>query len=86
MAALRALIAAGAAVDAQGDEGRLTALHGAAALGHVEAIEALVGAGAALEATDKKQRTPLHLASEHGRSSTGRCVPVTVRSRGCNRR
>lgn len=54
-------------MDAQEDVGRLTALHGAAAMGHIQALEALVGAGAALEATDKKQRTPLHLAAEHGR-------------------
>ena len=69
MAAILALVAAGAAVDAQADAGRLTALHGAAAMGHVEAIAALVGAGAALEARDKKQRTPLHLAAEHGRAA-----------------
>ena len=56
-------------MDAQADAGRLTALHGAAAMGHVEAIAALVGAGAALEARDKKQRTPLHLAAEHGRAA-----------------
>ena len=56
-------------MDAQGDMGRLTALHGAAAMGHVDAIEALVGAGAALEAIDKTQRTPLHLAAEDGRAA-----------------
>ena len=56
-------------MDAQGDVGRLTALHGAAAMGHVDAIEALVGAGAALEAIDKTQRTPLHLAAEDGRAA-----------------
>ena len=69
MAAILVLVAAGAAVDAQGDMGRLTALHGAAAMGHVDAIEALVGAGAALEAIDKTQRTPLHLAAEDGRAA-----------------
>ena len=69
MAAILVLVAAGAAVDAQGDMGRLTALHGTAAMGHVDAIEALVGAGAALEAIDKTQRTPLHLAAEHGRAA-----------------
>ena len=69
MAAILVLVAAGAAVDAQGDVGRLTALHGAAAMGHVDAIEALVGAGAALEAIDKTQRTPLHLAAEDGRAA-----------------
>jgi ankyrin repeat protein len=67
VAAILGLVAAGAAVDAQGDVGRLTALHGAAAMGHAEAVEALVGAGAALESIDRKQRTPLHLAAEHGR-------------------
>ena len=38
-------------------------------MGHVDAIEALVSAGAALEAIDKTQRTPLHLAAEHGRAA-----------------
>ena len=38
-------------------------------MGHVDGIEALVSAGAALEAIDTKQRTLLHLAAEHGRAA-----------------
>uniref|UniRef100_A0A670I346 Uncharacterized protein n=1 Tax=Podarcis muralis TaxID=64176 RepID=A0A670I346_PODMU len=43
-----------------------TLLHIAAAHGHTEIIDYLIGRGAKLEVKDKKGRTPLHRAAERG--------------------
>ena len=72
VAAIRELVAAGAPVDAQEEfevcpddaegvqnGGGMTALHYAAAYGHEDAVDALVGAGANLETADVYGSTAL---------------------------
>ena len=64
---IRALLAAGAALDAQDDDDQ-TALHVAVANGHAEAVEALTCTQPCheLEVYDKYKMLPLHLACEGG--------------------
>ena len=62
---IKALVAAGASVEAQDDEKR-TPLHVAAAHGQGDAIKALVAVGASLEAQDNEKATPLHWAAGNG--------------------
>ena len=62
---IKALVAAGASVEAQDDE-KLTPLHVAASQGHADAIKALVAAGASVEAQAEHKMTPLHLAASQG--------------------
>ena len=62
---IKALVAAGASVEAQ-DDMKTTPLHWAASQGHTDAIKALVAAGASVEAQDDDKRTPLHLAAWKG--------------------
>jgi truncated hemoglobin YjbI len=59
---VRALVQAGADVDASGGVTRATALHMAARRGHVEIARALLDSGAALNARDRKGDTPLQRA------------------------
>lgn len=47
-------------------DGKLTALHLAAAAGHAAVIEQLLGAGASPGARDQQGATPLHRAAGHG--------------------
>ena len=54
-----------------------TPLHGAALGGHVACVEALIAAGADLEATDGDGRTPLHWAGLHG---GGECCELLIRA------
>jgi len=56
---VRALVKAGADVDASDGAKRCTALHMAARRGNVEAAGALLDCGAALEARDSLGETPL---------------------------
>jgi len=65
VAALQALLAAGAAVEAATNRG-CTPLHLAAKKGHVLAVQALLAAGANIEATNNFGRTPLHVAAQSG--------------------
>ena len=66
VAAVRALIAQGADVNAAQGDG-MTALHWAADLGNVELAQVLIGAGANLQATTRLGAfTPLHIAAENG--------------------
>ena len=62
---IKALVAAGASVEAQDDE-KLTPLHVAARQGQTDAIKALVAAGASVEAQDDDKKTPLHYAALKG--------------------
>jgi hemoglobin len=59
---VRALVRAGADVNACGGVTRATALHMAARRGHVEIARALLDSGAALNARDRKGDTPLQRA------------------------
>jgi len=59
---VRALVRAGADVDACGGVTRATALHMAARRGHVEIARALLDSGAAVNARDRKGDTPLQRA------------------------
>ncbi len=59
---VRALVRAGADVNACGSVTRATALHMAARRGHVEIAQALLDAGAALNLPDRKGDTPLQRA------------------------
>ena len=61
--AIRALIAAGASLEA---DGPFSPLHMAAQDGHASAIKVLADAGASLEAVDKDGNTPLHEATGWG--------------------
>jgi riboflavin biosynthesis pyrimidine reductase len=59
---VRALVRAGADVDACGGVTRATALHMAARRGHVEITRVLLDSGAAVNARDRKGDTPLQRA------------------------
>jgi len=59
---VRALVRAGADVNACGGATRATALHMAARRGHVEIARALLDSGAAVNARDRKGDTPLRRA------------------------
>ncbi|MDO5567232.1 MAG: ankyrin repeat domain-containing protein [Planctomycetia bacterium] len=63
MNAIKALIAASAAVDAKQDDG-WTPLHWAAKNGHVDAIKTLTAAGADVNAKDNNGATPLSVAKD----------------------
>ncbi len=64
-AAIRQLLAAGAAIEACDDE-RRTPLFEAAARGHHLAVRVLLEAGARVEITDRDWETPLHVAAARG--------------------
>ena len=59
---VRALVRAGADVNARGGVTRATALHMAARRGHLAIARALLDCGAALDAKDSKSDTPLDRA------------------------
>ena len=62
---ITALVAAGASLDAQDDNGE-TPMHLAASRNHTEAVKALVAAGASLNARNVQGQTPLMLAIDEG--------------------
>ena len=61
LAVVRLFVWAGMSLEAKNDDG-WTALHGAAYGEHLEVVEFLVGAGAAVNAKDRRGRTPRRLA------------------------
>ncbi|XP_047101844.1 BTB/POZ and MATH domain-containing protein 3-like [Schistocerca piceifrons] len=79
---LRALIAAGADVEARGVPWGWTALHWAARRGDVEAARLLVGAGAAVDARTDGGWTPLHVAACYSRAEVAAALLVAGADRG----
>jgi truncated hemoglobin YjbI len=71
---VRALLRAGAEVDACGGVTRATPLHMAARRGHVEIARALLDAGAATDARDRKGDTPLERARNCRREAVARLL------------
>jgi ankyrin repeat protein len=61
-------MAAAATTVSARDKAGITPLHRAAAPGHLEAVRALLLAGADVNAADRDGNTPLHLACEEGRA------------------
>ena len=80
-AIVRALVAAGAEVDARDKLQGCTALHMAARRGHVLVAEALLDCGANIEARDKSGDTPLRRAVNCGKPE----VAALLLARGANR-
>ncbi|MEP7362327.1 MAG: ankyrin repeat domain-containing protein [Acidobacteriota bacterium] len=78
---VRALVGAGADVDACGGVTRATALHMAARRGHVEIARALLDSGAAMDARDSKGDTPLQRAINCRKGA----VAAVLRERGARR-
>jgi ankyrin repeat protein len=70
---VRALVRAGADVNACGGATRATALHMAARRGYVEIARALLDSGAAVNVRDRKGDTPLQRAINCGRSESRSC-------------
>ncbi|GBF91654.1 hypothetical protein Rsub_03958 [Raphidocelis subcapitata] len=66
---LRELIAEGANVDEQDEEGR-TALHFAAGYGELECARLLVDAGASVDLVDHNKNTALHYAAGYGQADS----------------
>ena len=73
MGAVRALIDAGAYIDAKDDRGRRP-LHRAAAHGTADAVQSLINAGAAVDARTYQNRTPLHAAAHFGKPEAARLL------------
>ena len=72
--AVEQLLAAGADMALARDERKISALHGAAAMGHTAVVQALIvharfrGIANALERSDALGRTPLHLSAAMGQA------------------
>ncbi|XP_047104807.1 ankyrin repeat domain-containing protein 23-like [Schistocerca piceifrons] len=79
---LRALIAAGADVEARDEWRGWTALHWAAHRGDVEAARLLVGAGAAVDARTDHGATPLHWAALNGHAEVAAALLDAGADRG----
>ncbi|CTP91440.1 ankyrin-like membrane protein [Xanthomonas translucens pv. arrhenatheri LMG 727] len=68
------------------DRQRRSALHEAAQAGHVQIVDALLGAGANLEARDALGRTPWLEAARHGRVAVLLACPANQASLGLLKR
>jgi ankyrin repeat protein len=71
---VRALVRAGADVNTDGGVTGATALHMAARRGHVEIARALLDAGAAVNARDRKGDTPLQRAIKCRKNAVARLL------------
>jgi hemoglobin len=78
---VRALVQAGADVNACGGVTRATALHMAARRGHAEIARTLLDCGAAIEARDSKGVTPLERAANCRRHALFRLLAERARTR-----
>ena len=76
----RALLEAGASMDAVDKQGR-TPLHWAAVRGHAVVARALLEAGASVDAVDKEGDTPLHLAADLGHAEVSTALLNAARLR-----
>jgi truncated hemoglobin YjbI len=79
---VRALVDAGADVDASGGVTRATPLHMAARRGHVETARALLDCGAAVNARDRKGDTPLQRAINCRKSGVSQLLRERGRAAG----
>ena len=73
-AVVRALVGAGADVNAASGVTRATALHMAARRGHVEIARALLDSGAAVNVRDRKGDTPLQRATKCRKNSVSQLI------------
>ncbi|XP_047100896.1 60 kDa lysophospholipase-like [Schistocerca piceifrons] len=73
---LRALLAAGANVEAR-DEDMWTALHWAAVRGHEDVVRCLVEGGADVETRDSRGNTPMHWAAYRGHAAVVRLLAAS---------
>ncbi|XP_049770021.1 uncharacterized abhydrolase domain-containing protein DDB_G0269086-like isoform X2 [Schistocerca cancellata] len=73
---LRALLAAGANVEAR-DEDMWTALHWAAVRGHENVVRCLVEGGADVESRDSRRNTPMHWAAYRGHAAVVRLLAAS---------
>lgn len=64
--AVQRLVKAGADINAKGDDGNITALWGAATMGHVDIVRYLLEQNAGVDIQDDNYGTPLYVASENG--------------------
>lgn len=80
VAAVRALVRAGADVDVEDEEG-CTAVHLAVFRGFEEVVEELLAAGANVDTSDSEGETPLHTASSHGNLPMVRAILRSSRDR-----
>jgi ankyrin repeat protein len=69
----KALIEAGADLEAKAEDGRTT-IHIAAGWGHTEIVRILIQAGADLEARDSNDWTPLHRAALNSRTEAAKAL------------
>lgn len=77
---IRALVYAGAQLDAKGGEEMRTALHRAASHGHVAVVDDLMAARADPRSSDAWGRTPQELAEMQGHTEVARAVAPLVAS------
>ena len=77
---MRALVRAGADVSACGGVTRATALHMAARWGYLEIARALLECGAAIDARDSKDVTPLQRAINCRRPAVAALLAAQLRS------
>lgn len=73
LAAVRALLSAGADTDVEDEDG-CSALHLAVFRGYEEVVQELVSAGANVDTSDSEGETPLHTACSHGNLAMVRAI------------
>jgi ankyrin repeat protein len=73
-ATVQLLLTRGADLEAKSEEGSQVPLHWAALNGHTAVVNALTGAGAAVDTKDARGATPLHMAADKGHLETVRLL------------